>query len=174
MMKTRCFVAHADNYQAKLTSYVTGKDPLQMQAEAPRLIAELVKGVPEAKLRERPLPEKWSITEIIAHLAEDELVTSWRYRQMIESSGCALASFDQDQWSRLGDYRSWKFLDALDMFALLREANLRMLRNLSTDEWDRFGVHAERGRISVRDLARHMAGHDMNHVDQIRSILGKA
>ena len=167
-------MAQAENYQAKLTSYVAGKDPLQMQAEAPRLIAELVKGVAEAKLRERPLPEKWSITEIIAHLAEDEVVTSWRYRQMIESCGCTLASFDQDQWSRLGDYRSWKSSDALDMFCLLREANLRMLRNLSTDEWDCFGVHAERGRISVRDLAHHMAGHDMNHVDQIRSILGRA
>jgi hypothetical protein len=59
------------------------------------------------------------------------------------------------------------------MFRLLREANLRMLRNLRGDEWDRFGVHAERGRIRVRDLAQHMAGHDMNHVDQIRSILGR-
>ena len=57
------------------------------------------------------------------------------------------------------------------MFRLLREANLHMLRNLSPDEWDRFGVHAERGRISVRELAQHMAGHDMNHVDQIRLML---
>lgn len=173
MMKVRCFVAHADDYQAKLTAHVAGKDPLQMQADTPRLIAELVEGVPDAKLSQRPLPDKWSITEIIAHLAEDELVTSWRYRQMIENNGCPLASFDQDQWSRLGDYRSWKASDALDMFRLLRAANLRMLKNLAPEEWNRFGVHAERGRISVRDLAQHMAGHDMNHVDQIRSILGK-
>jgi hypothetical protein len=48
---------------------------------------------------------------------------------------------------------------------------VRMLERLSKGEWERFGVHSERGRISVRDLARHMAGHDMNHVDQIRSIL---
>jgi hypothetical protein len=142
-----------------------------MQSETPRLIASLVRGIPEAKLGLRPHPDKWSVAEIIAHLAEDELVTSWRYRQMIENSGCALPSFDQDQWARLGDYRSWKPSDALDMFRLLRDANLRMLAHLSNDEWDRFGVHAERGRISVRDLAQHMAGHDMNHVDQIRSIL---
>jgi hypothetical protein len=85
----------------------------------------------------------------------------------------ALASFDQDQWARLGDYRSWSPAEGLEMFRLLRDANLRMLRNLSGDEWGRFGVHAERGRISVRDLAQHMAGHDMNHVDQIRTILGR-
>jgi hypothetical protein len=51
--------------------------------------------------------------EIIAHLAEDELVSSWRYRQMIENSGCALSGFDQDEWARLGDYVSWKPADAL-------------------------------------------------------------
>jgi hypothetical protein len=167
-------MSHSDDYQAKLHAYTTGRDPLAMQAETPKLIAALVQGVPEEKLSQRPLPDKWSVGEIIAHLAEDELVTSWRYRQMIENSGCPLASFDQDQWARLGDYRSWNPADALEMFRLLRDANLRMLRNLSSEEWGRFGVHAERGRISVRDLALHMAGHDMNHVDQIRTILTRS
>jgi len=165
---------HLDDYQSKLQAYVQGKDALAMQSETAHLIATLVEGVPDAKLTRRPLPEKWSIGEIIAHLAEDELVTSWRYRQMIESSGCPLASFDQDQWARLGDYRSWSPAEALEMFRLLRDANLRMLRNLSGDEWNRFGVHAERGRISVRDLSQHMAGHDLNHLDQIRTILRRS
>jgi hypothetical protein len=165
---------HLDDYQSKLQAYVQGKDALAMQSETARRIAKLVEGVPDAKLTQRPVPDKWSIVEIIAHLAEDELVTSWRYRQMIENSGCALPSFDQDQWARLGDYPSWSPAEALEMFRLLRDANVRMLRNLSCDEWDRFGVHAERGRISVRDLAQHMAGHDMNHIDQIRTILGRA
>jgi DinB superfamily len=164
-------MSHADEYQTKLQAHVAGKDPITMQSETPRLIAALIKGRTDAELGERPRSDKWAVTEIIAHLAEDELVSSWRYRQMIENSGCTLPSFDQDQWARVGDYRSWKAADALDMFRLLRDANLRMLERLSNEEWDRFGVHAERGRISVRDLARHMAGHDMNHVDQIRLIL---
>jgi len=164
-------MSHADEYQTKLQAHVAGKDPIAMQSETPRLIAALVKGRTNAELGKRPRSDKWAVTEIIAHLAEDELVSSWRYRQMIENSGCTLPSFDQDQWARMGDYRSWKAADALDMFRLLRDANLRMLERLSNEEWDRFGVHAERGRISVRDLARHMAGHDMNHVDQIRLIL---
>lgn len=164
-------MAHTEDYQEKLQAHVSGKDPLAMQSETPRLLASLVHGLPDAKLGQRPHPDKWSVAEIIAHLAEDELVTSWRYRQMIENSGCALPSFDQDLWARVGDYRSWKPADALEMFRLLRNANLRVLAHLSNDEWDRFGVHAERGRISIRDLAQHMAGHDMNHVDQIRLIL---
>ena len=164
-------MSHVDDYHTKLQAHVAGKDPIAMQSETPRLIAGLIRGLADAKLAHRPRSDKWAVIEIIARLAEDELVTSWRYRQMIENNGCALPSFDQDQWARLGDYGSWKAADALDMFRLLREANVRMLERLSKGEWERFGVHSERGRISVRDLARHMAGHDMNHVDQIRSIL---
>jgi DinB superfamily len=93
---------------------------------------------------------------------------------MIENSGCPLAGFDQDKWARLGDYSSWKPADALQLFGLLREANLRLLKQLKAEEWARHGMHAERGKISVRDLARHMAGHDMNHVDQTRTILAKS
>jgi DinB superfamily len=133
-----------------------------------------IEGVPEQTLRQQPTPGKWSGGEIIAHLAEDELTSSWRYRQMIENSGCALSAFSQDEWARLGDYESWRPTDALQMFRLLREANLRMLSRLTDEEWDRFGVHTERGKISVRDLASHMAGHDMNHLVQVRAILGKA
>ena len=174
MMVTRTPMPQAENCQSRLNSFVEGKDPIAMQSAACSTIAELIAGVGNEDLQRRPAPEKWSVGEIIAHLAEDELVTSWRYRQMIENSGCALASFDQDQWARLGDYRSWRPADALAMFRLLREANLRMLRSLASEEWDRFGVHAERGRITVRDLVRHMAGHDMNHVEQIRSILRRS
>jgi uncharacterized damage-inducible protein DinB len=161
-------------YHEKIQAYTEGKDPLAMQHDAPGTIAELIAGIPEAALRQRPLPNKWSVVEIIAHMAEDELTSSWRYRQMIENSGCALAGFNQDEWARLGDYASWKPAEALQMFRLLREANLRMLRRLTADEWERFGTHEERGRITVRELARHMAGHDMNHMDQIRAILARS
>jgi DinB superfamily len=161
-------------YKAKLEAYTEGKDVLAMQSDAPRILAELIKGATEQALRQRPLPGKWSAGEIIAHLAEDEVASSWRYRQMIENSGCTLSAFDQDEWARLGDYASWQPSDSLQLFRLLREANLRMLSHLTADEWNRYGVHAERGKISVRDLVRHMAGHDMNHLDQIRAILLKA
>jgi hypothetical protein len=114
---------------------------------------------------------KWSVRAILAHLAEDELVSSWRYRQMIEHSGANLLGFDQDEWARLGDYDSWTPREALEMFRLLREANLRMFVRLTAEEWQRWGIHAERGRITVEDLARHMAAHDVNHINQVRRLL---
>ena len=104
-------------------------------------------------------------------MAEDELVSSWRYRQMIEHDGATLLGFDQDQWARLGDYDSWTAREALEMFRLLREANLRMFARLTPEEWQRCGAHTERGKITVEDLARMMAGHDVNHIIQVRRLL---
>ena len=144
---------------------------IEMQREAPQTLARLIDGVSGEILGRRPSPGKWSVRAIVAHMAEDELVSSWRYRQMIEHCGTLLPGFDQDRWARIGEYDSWPDRDALEMFRLLREANLRMLAGLSSEDWKCWGVHAERGRISVEDLARHMVGHDARHIQQVRQLL---
>jgi uncharacterized damage-inducible protein DinB len=158
-------------YKAKLNRYVEGRDFLEMQREMPQLLADLVADVPPERLSESPSPGKWSVLEILAHLAEDELTSSWRYRQMIENPGVALAGFDQDLGAKIGHYREWTAAEALSMFRLLREANLRMFANLTPEQWECHGVHAERGAMTVRELARHMAGHDRNHLEQIQRIM---
>lgn len=159
------------DYQTRLQSYIEGRDVLQMQRETPQLLTELIRGADEETLRRSPAPGKWSVAEIIAHLADDEVATYWRYRQMIENPGCALAGFDQDAWAQMGRYNTAIAEESLQFFRLLREANLRLLDGLSPQQWDCWGVHAERGRITVTELARHMAGHDVNHINQIRHIL---
>jgi hypothetical protein len=165
-------MADASDYSSRLLASTDGKDPVAMQREMPALLADLIAGVDTSRLTTPSAPGKWSVGEILAHLAEDELTTTWRYRQMIENPGVALAGFDQDLWASLGNYRSWTPQDGLEMFRLLREANLRLLERLTPEQWECYGNHAERGRISVRTLAQHMAGHDRNHLDQIRRILG--
>jgi hypothetical protein len=157
----------------RLASYVAGKDPLQMQAAAPHILSQLIEGVADDELRRRPAPSKWSVVEIIAHLADDELVTAWRYHQMIEHDGEKLWSFDQDRWAELGSYALRDTKEALNLFCLLRQTNLRMLDRLSPEEWRREGQHTERGHMTVRDLATHMAAHDINHIEQIRRMLHK-
>jgi len=146
---------------------------LELQGQAPRLLDELLANASDGQLTQRPGPNKWSIGEILAHVAEDEIATAWRYRQMVEHSGVELAGFDQDLWARLGDYGSRRPEDSLALFRLLRGANLQFLQKLSREQWECSGIHAERGRITVRDLAVHMAGHDANHIEQIRNILAK-
>jgi hypothetical protein len=159
------------DYLARIRDYASGKDPLEAQALAPTLLAELIADVSNERLTKQPCPGKWSVSEILAHLAEDEIATAWRYRQMVEHSGINLVGFDQDLWAKLGNYAARIPQESLALFRLIRGANLEFLKRLSTAQWDCFGMHAERGRITVRDLAAHMAGHDANHIEQIRNIL---
>jgi hypothetical protein len=158
-------------YKARILSYVEGKDPIEVQRETPQLLAQLVNGVPGGRLRERPADNKWSVTEILAHLAAAEIGSSWRYRQMIEHNGCSLSPYDQELWNALGDYASRSPEDSLQLFRLLREANLRMFEHLTPEQWQCKGIHAERGEMTVEALARQIPGHDLNHVEQSRKIL---
>ncbi len=159
-------------YQARILSFVAGKDPIALQTEMPQLLARLIDGASPEKLAANPAPGKWSVNQIVAHLSETELVAGWRYRQMIENPGVALSGYDQELWERLGDYASWNIKDSLRSFQLLRAANLNMFARLTPKQWESTGVHAERGPMTVRTLAAQMAGHDRNHVEQIERILG--
>lgn len=161
----------AEQYRERLASYVEGKAPLSIQRQSPTQLAGLIAGVSAERLAFCPADGKWSIVEILAHLADDEIATYWRYRQMIEQDGVPLSGFDQELWARLGNYQSWGTDEALALFRLLRNANLRMLESLSAEQWKRSGDHAERGRLTVADLARHMAAHDINHLRQIERLL---
>ncbi len=146
-------------------------DLLELQQRTARVIAEILRDATEEQLQQRPGPGKWSIGEILAHLAEDEIATAWRYRQMVEHNGIELAGFDQDLWARLGGYAARAPRESLELFRLLRQANVQFLQQLSAEQWECYGIHAERGRISVRQLATHMTGHDENHVEQIRRMI---
>jgi len=91
---------------------------------------------------------------------------------MLEHTGLQLAGFDQDLWARMGDYASRVPHESLALFRLLRNANLQFLQQITPEQSECFGIHAERGRITIRDLVVHMARHDANHIEQIRTILG--
>jgi len=162
----------ADQYKARLESYLGDRDPVAVQSETYTTLAGLVNGISGDALTRAPAPGKWSIAAILAHMAEDELVSGWRYRQMVETDGAPLTAFDPDVWARLGDYASWPPHEALELFRLTREANLRMFARLTTEEWQHTGVHAERGPTTVAAMVRHMASHDLNHIEQIRRIGG--
>ena len=160
-----------EQYLQRLAGYIAGEDPLTIQRQTAAKLSALIAGLSVDELTFRAEAEKWSIVEILAHLAEDEMATGWRYRQMIERDGVLLSGFDQELWAKLGAYRAWNSDEALALFRLLRKANLRMLDALSPEQWEHSGDHDERGRLTIADLARHMAAHDVNHVQQIERLL---
>jgi uncharacterized damage-inducible protein DinB len=160
----------AARYKAKILSYQAGADFLALQETAPQTLASLIEDLSEEELSRRPAPGKWSIQEIVAHLADDELVGGYRIRLILSASGAEIQAFDQDVWSRSGRYDQTDIHSSLELFRVLRQANLRLLRSLRAEEWEMSGVHAERGPESIRDIAMYYAGHDINHFKQIDAI----
>lgn len=162
-------------YAQRLRGYVGAKYPIQSMQETPGALTALLQGVSEPVWSKPPAPGKWSIGEIVAHLADTELVSGFRCRAIAGAdNGVPITAYDQDRWAVAGNYRSLKLDASLKSFLALREMNLRFLKSLSASAWDKYGMHSERGRETLRDLVLLIAGHDLNHMGQIRKILSSA
>jgi uncharacterized damage-inducible protein DinB len=158
-------------YTQRMLSYSDGKDPLRLQAATAKKLAALIKGKNKKQLTQRPAPGKWSVAEILAHLADAEIVLSWRLRQTLASNGVAIQPFDQDVWATTFNYAHQDPRQSLEKYRVLREGNLALLKTIPKPLWENYGVHQERGNESVAHVVRMVAGHDLNHLGQVERIL---
>jgi hypothetical protein len=158
-------------YTQRINSYAEGKQPLAVQASTAKKLERLIKGASTAKLRKRPAPERWSVSEILAHLADTEIVCSFRMRLILGAPGTPIAAFDQDAWVVSGHYKKRDPRKSLEQFRMLREANLALLKSLTPEQWKHYGMHSERGQESIAHIVRMFAGHDINHLLQVERIL---
>jgi hypothetical protein len=161
-------------YTQRMLSNAQGQDPVKTQSTTNKRLARLVKGVPSAKLRKRPAPGKWSVAEILAHLADVEIVVGWRMRSILGAPGTPIQAFDQDAWVISGHYEKRDPRKSVELHRVAREANLELLKSLTADQWKHYGQHSERGQESIEHIARMIAGHDLNHMQQIERILTPA
>ena len=157
-------------YTQRMLNHSRGRDPMRLQQAAPRKLAALTKGLSKKRQTRRPEPGKWSIAEILAHLADAELVVGFRLRLILASNGTPIQAFDQDAWADTFSYSRRDPKTSLETFRLLRENNLRLLSSVPRGLWKNYGQHQERGQESVDHIVRMMAGHDLNHMLQIEKI----
>ncbi|HEY1262292.1 MAG TPA: DinB family protein [Terriglobales bacterium] len=157
-------------YIQRMLGNVEGKDPLKIQESTPKKLAAAIKGKNRKQLDRRPAPGKWSITEILAHLADTELVAGWRLRLILGQNGAPVHAFDQDVWAGAFHYQKTDPKKSLELFRVLREANLAVLKSLSREQWENYGMHQERGKETIGHIVRMFAGHDVNHVAQVEQL----
>lgn len=163
----------AEQYIARILGNLDGQKPLKVQGATPQKLGQLLKGVPTAKLRKKPAPDKWSVAEIVAHLADAELVAGWRMRSILGAPGTPIQAYDQNAWVEAGQYGKKDPRLSIAQFRAFREANLALMKSLKPEQWKLHGLHAERGEESVERLSQMMAGHDINHLRQIHGILSQ-
>jgi hypothetical protein len=158
-------------YTQRILAHSHGQDPIKVQSATSKKLARLIKGFSTRKLRKRPAPDKWSVAEIVAHLADVEIVIGWRLRSILGDPGTPVQAYDQNAWVISGHYDKRDPVKSIELQRVVREANLSLLKSLSPDQWKHYGQHAERGQESIEHIVRMVAGHDVNHIRQIERIL---
>jgi ribonuclease D len=150
-----------------------GLDPIESMHKAPKRLKKLLKDVSEKRLAARPLPGKWSIKEVVAHLADHEIVLGTRFRFVAALDRPPITGYDQDLFvERLGVDKTTTE-DLLKDFTSVRKANVRLLQRLPLEARTRVGVHSERGEESLEDMIVMYAGHDLIHLAQIERMLAE-
>jgi hypothetical protein len=160
----------AEQYISRILGHVDGQDAIKVQRSTAARLKKAVNGLTPKQLQWKPEPGKWSIAEITAHLADTEIVGSWRMRQIIGASGTTVQPFDQDVWASTFQYAKRDAKQSIEVFRVLRENNLAMLKALPKEAWDTYGMHMERGKETLVHIVRMFAGHDVNHAVQIEGI----
>ncbi len=158
-------------YTKRILGYLEGKKPMEILAATPRQLARLVKGVSRKKLSQRPASNKWSVTEILAHLADSELVYGFRIRLILEAGSPPIQGTDQDVWAKFSDYATHDPALSLEAIRITRERLVRLLKSVPRESWDLYGMHSERGKETVTRVVEMLAGHDINHMMQIKERL---
>jgi uncharacterized damage-inducible protein DinB len=157
-------------YVSAILDLLGSQDPMTVLRETPAALRRAIDGLPPAKLK---LPEKagkWSIAQVLQHLADSDLVWGWRVRLILAQDRPTITGYDQDLWAERLGYDQADPAESLATFDVLRRGNLRLIDRMSSQDLKRVGVHAERGEESVEHLRRLYAGHDLLHLRQIARI----
>ena len=159
------------DYVRALLDLLGSRDPIEVLEELIPWLENRIRGVPEATLRRPEKPGKWSVTQVIQHLADSELVVGFRTRMVLSQDRPVLQAYDQDRWAREFRYAEVDLSQALDQLRGLRSADLHLWKRLTPAQLERVGMHAERGPESAAQLIRLISAHDLVHRRQIERIL---
>jgi DinB superfamily len=155
-------------YQKKLGN----RDPYKVASATHGRIRSMISKLSSGQLSRRPAPGKWSIQEIIRHLTDTEMVISCRSRWIASEDNPKLLPFDQDKWAQCALREKESIAECLERFRLLRRSHLRLFQNAPGKDLKRIGYHPQRGVMTLKMQLEMIAGHDLNHLDQIARIAG--
>lgn len=145
------------------------RNALEIIEQTARKLYEAAASLRSSSVEWRPAPGKWNAREIICHLADCEIVFAYRLRQTTAEDHHVIQPFDQEKWA--GTYGAYELGAALDVFSSVRHWNIALIRSLPPPALAKRVKHPERGDETFQTIVDTMAGHDINHLQQIDGIL---
>ena len=134
------------------------------------LLIHAIEGLTPEQGRERIGPGAWSISEVVAHMLDSDLVGIERMKRVIAEENPTLQAYNENAWIDRLDSRSMPMGEAASLFAANRKWMARVLRNVAEADFARSGLHTEDG---PKTLAKLLAGY-VNHLDHhLRFLYGK-
>jgi hypothetical protein len=129
-----------------------------------------IEGLTEAQLKWKETPEKWSITEVLSHLADHSIVVSFRIREIISGSSVGLPAFNQDPWVSSAKANEGSVSDILDIFHALLIYNSLLFQRLSAQDLEKTGVNFKGQTLKLTDVVQSFIAHVGAHLAQIDRI----
>lgn len=157
-------------YVAALFAALGSREPIEVLREMPAALREAFGGLSPRQLSTPERAGKWSVRQVVQHMADSELAVGFRFRMILAHDRPELPGYDQDLWAERLHYQESDPETATGDFATLRRANLRLLERATPADRQRAMHHAELGDVSLDKLTRMVAGHDLVHLRQIARI----
>ena len=148
--------------------HVEGVDVLSALEETPRRLQALVAGWPREAFERPYTPGKWTAGQILAHLAQAEMIFANRLRFGLTAKDYVVQPFDQDEWMTVDEGVDAD--SALAAYLALRRMNVRVCRRLTRDQRTRSFTHPEHGTVDVEWFMVMFAGHERHHLAQLEKI----
>jgi uncharacterized damage-inducible protein DinB len=143
------------------------REPVKVIASTPEKLERLLGGLGPEQIESQPAPGKWSLREIMAHLADCEIAFGFRLRQ--GAAGVEMIQpFEQDDWAR--NYSAYDFATATKTYRALRAWNLAFIRSLTGEQKRVKVIHPERGTMTVWTIVETIAGHDLHHLASLEKL----
>jgi len=140
-------------------------------AKAPAAMSRLINKIDPDRYDEAPDPDRFSVREAIAHLADWEPIFLTRLQAAVDNPGSSIPDIDEGEMAILGDYRSRDPRAEAERFAQGRREVIKYLDSIPKEKWANTVVHPERGSMTVYDWANCIVGHDVYHIEHFTEYL---
>ena len=146
---------------------------IELYSKAYELLIDSLKEFPKEMWQFKPAPNKWSIHEVLIHIADSEASSFARARKIICESGSSVMAYDENKWANQLNYHSQSIEDSLELFRLLRLTTYRVIKNLPDEIWNNFIIHPDNGKMTLDDWLNVYERHIPIHIRQMQRNLNE-